>query len=535
MFVDCRRLDTEHAIDAEVCIIGAGAAGITLALELANKPYRVCLLESGGLTPDPETTSLNEAVNVGRAYSTGSTRLRYFGGTTGHWGGHCVPIRTENFEPRAWIRNSGWDLTRRELDPYYRRAHEVLDLGDFDYGATNIAASLNEPIFPFDSSRVESVGSRYNPMRFGSEYRDDLDRASNVTTYLYANVSSIDRHPTNSWVEGVSVKTINGKSFTCRAKHYVLATGGIENARLLLLSDRVEAAGLGNTNGLVGRFFMEHLFYPSGLILPSDQSYVLDVYTKEFKQNGTPALRCHIALPHSLVSQLQIPAFRAELQFARTDRFYESVASAGAIKEDLANLSFPDDLSRHLGETIRDPGPVLRRIFGKGPPLVYLLANHVEQVPNPDSRVTLSPQKDLLGLNKAALDWRLSEIDKLGIARAQTVIAAEVGRSGFGRMRIELPDEEAILLERATPGSHHMGTTRMDSNPREGVVDTNCRVHGLSNLFIAGSSVFPCCGYANPTLTIVALALRLGDHLDEILRRSASARRRQPDVTSTVA
>jgi hypothetical protein len=136
-------------------------------------------------------------------------------------------------------------------------------------------------------------------------------------------------------------------------------------------------------------------------------------------------------------------------------------------------------------------------------PTVYILENYVEQVPNPDSRVGLARRRDALGLNRATLRWQLSELDKIGIRTAHQVIAAEVGRTGFGRMRIEMPEEEEVLLAGAEGGPHHMGTTRMHDDPRRGVVDADCRIHGLKNAYIAGSSVFPTGGYINPTLTIV--------------------------------
>ncbi len=516
MFVDSRQLDDKSIIESEICIIGAGAAGITLAKRFAGMSYRVCLLESGGFTPDAGTTGLNVALNTGRSYSI--SRLRYFGGATNHWGGHCVPIRAMNFEPRPWIPDSEWPFSRSDLDPYYLRAHRVLGLEEFEYDAAKTAASLGLKLFPFDAARVETVVSRYNAVRFGRQFRNDVATASNITAYLFANVTSINRHPTGGRIVDVSAKTLAGNSFVVRARYYVLATGGIENARLLLISNAVEAAGLGNTNGLVGRFFMEHIWFESGLILPAKQGSLLPIYCRQHRRGGLE-FRCHLALPENVIRQQQIGDFRAELVPAPTDRLYDSVLSARAIREDLVRFEFPDSLLAHLGRISRDPAPVFRRLIKNAPPQMYVVASFVEQAPNPDSRVTLSFNKDALGLNRAQLDWRLSEIDKITITKAQKLLAAEVGRSGVGRMRIQVPDKESLLLNGATGGAHHMGTTRMHVSPRRGVVDANSRIHGLQNLFVAGSSVFPSAGYSNPTLTIVALALRLGDHLDGLVNR----------------
>jgi choline dehydrogenase-like flavoprotein len=517
MYVDSRRLDTKRAIDTDVCVVGGGAAGITLALQLAGQKFRVCMLESGGFTRDPETEELNSAINVGRPYPVRATRLRYFGGSTNHWGGHCAPIRALNFESRPWIGDAAWPFTRAELDPFYARAHGVLQLGDYDYGLDLVTRKMRLSPLPFDASRVESVVSRYNPLRLGQQYRRAVEEAGNLVTYLYANVTSINRHPESSYVSDVSVATISGRSFKVRARYFVLAAGGIENARLLLLSNRREAAGLGNANDLVGRYFMEHIWYVSGLILAANPAVKLPTYVQVNSIQQQLGVRCHIALPEAVIRREQIPDFRAEILAQRSDAFHDSVRSAHAIRDDLQKFDVSDQLLTHLANIIKDPGPVLRRILVEGPPLLYTLANYVEQVPNRLSRIALSNRRDALGLNRATVDWRLSPRDRLGIVKAHQLIAAEVGRSGFGRMRIEIPEYEDLLLDRATGGAHHMGTTRMHQNPRLGVVDANCQMHGLPNLFVAGSSVFPSCGYANPTLTIVALAIRMADRLKQMM------------------
>ena len=517
MYVDSRNVETK-AIETDVCVIGGGAAGITLALELAGQWFRVCVLESGGLEGDPETEALNRAINVGRPYQVAATRLRYFGGTTNHWGGNCSPIRPLNFESRPWIGDGAWPFTRADLDPFYARAHRVLQLGDYDYGLDSVRRTLKLSLFPFDPTRVESVVSRYNPLRLGQEYRRAVDEARNIVTYLYANVTSVNRHAVSNFVTDVSVATLSGRSFSVRAKYFVLATGGIENARLLLLSNRQQAAGLGNGTDLVGRYFMEHIWYVSGLILAADPDVTLPAYLQVQPVRQPLGVRCHLALPEAVIRQQQIPDFRAEVFTQRTDAFHDSVQSAYAIRDELQKFEFSDQLLTHLANIIRDPGPVLRRMWADRPPLLYWLANYVEQVPNRASRIALSTARDGLGLNRATVDWRLSPLDRLGIVRAHQLIAAEVGRSAFGRMRIQISEEEDLLLDGAIGGAHHMGTTRMHENPRLGVVDANCQVHGLPNLFVASSSVFPSCGYANPTLTIVALAIRMADRLKQLMK-----------------
>lgn len=520
MYIDSRKLDGSYIVQTDICIIGAGAAGITLAREFVKTPSRVCLLESGGFTLDPATQSLTDAINVGREYPILKTsRLRYFGGTTNHWGGHCVPIRGINFERRSSIPYSGWPFDRNHLDQYYKRAHDVLQLGEFTYDTTAMSKSLEMDIFPFNNANVETVVSRYNPFEFGEAYREQLKNATNVSTYLFANVTSINQNPDSNYVSDVSVKTLTGNTFTVRAKYFVLATGGIDNARLLLLSNQVQKNGLGNQNDLVGRFFMEHIWYPSGLILPVNQDESLQIYGAEHPYRRQVKIRAHIALPEKVIREQEVPDFRAEIYIGRNFMFHESVSSARFLRDKIANLEWPENFGEHVANIIRDPGTVVNYLRDKQGPLFYRLKNFVEQTPNPDSRIALSKEKDALGLLKPTLDWRLSEIDKVGIRKAHQLIAREVGRSGFGRMRIMMPEDEDILLEGASGGYHHMGTTRMHVDPRKGIVDPDCRIHGLQNIFVAGSSVFPTCGYANPTLTIVALSLRLADHLSSLMAR----------------
>jgi choline dehydrogenase-like flavoprotein len=469
-----------------------------------------------------ETHSLVDTINMGREYPQRNAHLRYFGGSTNHWGGACNPLRASDFEKRPWIPHSGWPFSLDDLKPYYTRAHQVLRLGDFNYDSAAIANSLKLSLFPFDATKIESVVARYNPLRLGTFYRGDLNRALNVTVYLYANVTSLNQHPNNHRVQDVSVRTLSGNRFTVRAKYFILATGGVENARLLLISNQVQQTGIGNQHDLVGRFFMEHIWYPSGIILPANQSTavgVSDFYGKRHINGEKIEVRCSLTLPENVIRQQQIPDFRAGIDVVRTFGYSESVSSLRALYNALKKSDYPADFTNHVLNIIKDPASILGHLTSYNPPFVYRLNNFVEQVPNPESRVVLAPEKDVLGLNKAAINWQLSEIDKQGIQKAQNLIAAEMGRSGFGRMRIELPADENVLLNGAVGGAHHMGTTRMHVDPRFGVVDANCRIHGLKNIFIAGSSVFPTGGFANPTLTIVALAIKLADHMIGIMNR----------------
>ena len=378
----------------------------------------------------------------------------------------------------------------------------------FDYDVARAAADSGLDLFPFDRSRVDTVLSRYQPLRFGPEYREALEQAPNIRVLLNGNLVNIDRDRDRARIAGLSIRTLPGNAFTVRARFYVIALGGIENARALLLSRDVEAAGLGNRHDLVGRFFMEHVSYQSGYLLPADPGKAYRFYTKLHPDPAGHDIQAHIALPQQLVRELAIPNYRAILS-------YKSDASQGRPpQKDRKRRSSEQRSDGFFAQIGRMIGDLVDQVGDAGDNLddAYRLRSYVEQVPDPDSRVGLADERDRLGLNRVYVDWRLSEANRRGIKEALKVIAAEAGRSGFGRARIDIEDSDPVL-DGARGSHHHMGTTRMHEDPKRGVVDPNCRVHGIENLFVAGSSVFPTSGHANPTLTIVALSLRLADHI----------------------
>lgn len=522
MYVDGRSLPDDFVARADICIVGAGAAGITLAREFIGQPFRVALIESGGFDLNQATQDLCKGVTTGRYYSPlHRTRLRYFGGSTNHWGGQCMPMRPMNFEFRPWIRFSGWPITWAQLLPFYRRAHDVIGLGEFDYDASRLSARLGRPLFPFDPSRVETIFSRDRALRFGQEFRDALGQAGNITTYLHSSVLSAERDSGSDRVDQVTVATLPGKRYAVRALYFVLAVGGIENARLLLLSNNVQSPGLGNQNDLVGRFFMDHIWYPSGDIVPADQGTELDAYGLQHSIGDGVGVRAHLSLPEDVIRREQIPDFRADIVASQlSPGTFSWPYVVRCLRNPGSAFACVEDFSTYVAVMLTEMGWRSGQLARKGG-VRYRLFNFVEQIPNPESRVTLSDEKDALGLRRVRLKWQLSELDKHGIRRAHELLALEVGRSGFGRLRIELPEHEEEILHGAVGGHHHMGTTRMSDDPKAGVVDADCRLHGLHNLYVAGSSVFPTSGFSNPTLTLVALSLRLADHLKAKFRRSA--------------
>lgn len=531
MLVSASTLPEDTLIESDICIIGAGAAGITLAREFINQPYQVCLLESGGLNFDEGTQSLYGGENVGVPYfPLKEARARYLGGSTNLWGGWSRPMDDIDFEYRPWMPYSGWPITRAELVPYYERAQKACNLGPFEYDFDYWEEALSQVQrrqLPFLTDRLVTCLWQLIPpthLRFGKAYRAEIQQARNINTYLHANVVEIDTNDTAQTVTRLRVASLEGKKFWVRAKAFILAVGGIENPRLLLASNKVQSTGLGNQHDLVGRFFMEHPYLISGKLRLSSPA---PLYTQQNFQLGEMFMGTALGLSKAVQEREQILNFGARLLPMQEEWIEAFKRLKSGKRQTKGHKAFPslhegrkyamteapvmEDLGKVIANLDRVAARAYAKVFNKKPNLcdTHLIG---EQAPNPDSRIMLSRERDSLGLNRAQLDWRLSPIDKYTIQRAQQIIAEEFERSGLGKLQIELTSDDASW--QAVKGSyHHIGTTRMSLNPRLGVVNEHCQLHGISNLYIAGSSVFPTSGLSNPTLTIVALAIRLADHI----------------------
>lgn len=467
-----------------MCVVGGGAAGITIARELADGPLDVLLLESGGVAADARTQALYRGRTFGRPYyRLDEVRTRRFGGSTHCWEGMCRPLAPQDFTARGWVPESGWPFDYAAMLPYYRRAQRVCGLDVFAYGAQRWATPEAAPL-PLGSETFENGVFQIAPHRFARRFGKELDRAPNIDVCLNANVVDLVASRDGARIERAEVATLSGRRFSAAARRFVLATGGIENARLLLASRGVHTQGLGNIHDLVGRYFMEHPHLVSGAWLPASEQSSLGFY------RARPSGSIH-------VSGCLTPS-------ARTQRDERILSFATFLARDAALPEFEEPLARFVAQMDGRAEPARRAVF---------FMNEVEQAPNRASRVRLTDERDALGMPVVQLEWRLSPIDKRTLLRGHQLLARELGRAGLGRLQIMLDADDNVWPPELGGGRHHMGTTRMHLNPKQGVVDADCRVHGLGNLFVAGSSVFPTSGSANPTLTLVALALRLADHL----------------------
>jgi choline dehydrogenase-like flavoprotein len=443
--------------------------------------------------------------------------LRFFGGSTNHWGGICLPLDEDDFEHRTWVEHSGWPLTLEKLNPYYRRAHPILELGKYDY-APDTWETTEFPQLPYKSERMLTrMVQNSPPTRFGQTYRPDITKAPNISSYLHANVVNIEADEDANEIQRLHVTCLPEKNFTVTAKKYVLAMGGIENPRLLLLSDKIQKTGLGNQHDLVGRYFADHPYLSNlGFIVLRDANQSTQLYQRNAREKISAS--AYLTLSAKARKQEKLLNSRIHIKTAKWSDYSPGNKALDSLYDgkDKGGLK---SFSKKLYRVLKDLDDVIVSKYDQSKD-AYLLkfGAWTELVPNPDSRVFLGEERDALGQRRVTLDWRISEQEKNSLIRTLKIIATELGRTGLGRMKIDFNENSGWPWEDISPGLHHMGTTRMHTDANQGVVDQNCKVHGIANLYITGSSVFPTFGHANPTLTITALALRLTDHIKEQLK-----------------
>jgi choline dehydrogenase-like flavoprotein len=542
MFIDTRQVSQDKSLIATVCIIGGGVAGISIARELEKQGIDTCLLESGGLQADHETRDLYRGKATGLNYQfADGCRARFLGGSSNCWGGWSRPLDAWDFEQRDWVPYSGWPFGLSHLEPYYRRTHQVLKLGpnNFDpsYWEKAIARSDVRRI-PLKSGKVRDTISQFSPpVRFGKAYRPELRNARYVRVFLYANVTQIIPDPLAGRIKEVTVQTLTGKQMRVAARIFILATGGIENARLLLASNRIVPAGLGNQHDLVGRFFMEHPRLLSGDIHFSREWSRNKLYDIKYHymNSAVAAQGVHIAAQLALTPETleKERLLNARICFCSE---FPGEGSQGAqalfrckqalLSKDQPGWRLRDDVMTMVKEPLNTFAYGFTRLFHPRAMIKKVSFQVIiEPAPSPDSRVSLSStQKDALGMPRVEVDWRLDTQVRRTADRSLALIASELRQTGIAHVNLdpsmELHDWPATMEPEGT--WHHMGTTRMHSDEKQGVVDADCKVHGLANLYIAGSSVFPTAGANFPTITITALALRLAEHVIGQLKNISS-------------
>jgi len=487
MILNGKKLENGKILDYDICIVGSGPAGLSVALELEPTRKRICVLEAGDRDESKkEKKEFYKGENAGLPYDIAGSRSRRLGGTSDRWAGYCALLDPEDFEKKSWIPNSGWPISYQNLLPFYKRAHRFLGLDPFEFNPRKWVTK-DSGLLEFDSDEVRNKIWNFNNLNFADAFEKRLKESSNIDVYLNSGLNEIHLNKKSDSVGFLKVRTSTKKAFKVRAKGFVLACGGLENARILLAQNQRSEKMFTNEN--IGRWFQEHPhYYKCANML--------------FYHRNADTVLYYTGVLHEGKKNLARAFFQINSKIRNQKKWQ--------------NLCFRFNTRSELAEQSQIILKILKRLYhtenrSYRMPRVLIMS---EQYPNPLSRVTLSEQRDRYHMPRIKLDWKMTELEMDSIYKSTLFLARKLGENGLGRLKVSdwLPSREK-MEKHINYGCHHLGTTRMSESPKSGVVDRNCRIFGLDNFFIAGSSVFPTGGCANPTLTILALSIRLADHL----------------------
>jgi choline dehydrogenase-like flavoprotein len=544
MITDGNTISPEQTLEADVVIVGSGPAGLTLAREFAGQALNVIVLESGEFGARRSLKKLNEGDTSGDPYPNPRWgRARQFGGTPNRWqihiadhlyGARYAPLEPIDFETRDFMPYSGWEITRNDLDPYYARAQVHCGLGAYEY-ETDYWHEPGQDAIPFKGGRLVTSMFQFGARDVWTKhYADVTQNAPNIRVVTAASVVEILTDDGGTNVTSVRAMNFVHQSFSVRAKVVILAVGCIESTRLLMLSTDKHRDGIGNDYDVLGRYFMDHPQSYLNILTPNDRKLFETTSMYDLRPHGQYGTMAKLTFSEETMRKEKLQNICFVL-FPRRDHFMsEAFQSFFSVALAMYHASRPSQLGFHMKTMAKGWRHLaqigLWELQGKAP-YPYLahggwagLANKaslfdvfevfslLEQAPDPANRITLTDAIDPNGTRKVHIHWKFTEADRQSVERSRRVFDAELAESQLGRMTWH-PDPYT-----SASSVHPLGGTRMHSNPHLGVVDAQCKVQGVSNLYIASSGVFPTSGYANPTLTVVALAVRIAEQVKKQLQ-----------------
>lgn len=521
MIADLERDPNLTDFSADVCIVGAGAAGITLAAELVRQGMRVLLLESGGKELESAAQTLNQGFYAGQLHQGANVgRFRALGGTTTAWGGQVLEMNAQDFAVRPWVPGSGWPFPKEELRPYYERALPAEGLAQVIRSDDEVwrEMKMNEPNL---GDALELYFTRWCPKpNFACLYRETL-ASPNLRVVLHATATVMLLAEDGSNVKGIQCRSLAGQEHIFSAMQYVLCLGTIESVRFLLQPLPGGQTPSWNRSGLLGRYFQSHIDLNAAHVPERDaaklQRWFANVYLRGYKYH---------------------PKFRLASQLQRQEQILNIAGSITCINTTEVELRRVKSLARNfvsgrfsrltvedLPRTLRQLPAMLRLGYGYcmhgraawPKKSAFWLRTHCEQEPLSQSCITLAEARDAVGLLRAQLDWRVSPLEWKTIHRFTELVQRTFAGLGLANIvpRPELAIEEGFRNITFDDSHHHMGGTRMAASAAEGVVSPDLQLHGMKNAYVCSASVFPTSGFSNPTHTLIALAIRLADHLKE--------------------
>ena len=528
MLIDSLSLEKNTSITSDICIIGGGVAGITLGLELHKRHKGITLIESGGEEFSLEKQKLYSPETKPELYPDPTfSRLRYLGGSSNHWDNSTNTLDPIDFEKRDWVPNSGWPINYEDLAKYYPKAGYYCGVGADGYKLENWVNKLsgNNPFSESQDIKSSITKSAVTPTRFFVKNKDELENSTALTIYKNANLTDIDFDVESGIVKSITFHSTPEVKHSVTAKIFIMCLGGIENARLMLKFNEKYNNKLGNQYDNVGRYFMDHPVIRAAHLYPSDT--IDKTYFKFFKSIliKDKIVHGHVKLKESALYNYRINNLR--IPFVPSTKYIMShgISSAHILSDSVSDLEVPDDFGKHIMNIVRDID--LLAEAGSQQAFDWELSDDamqfggfqiqamIEQTPDRDNRITLGTERDPYNIRRINIAWRVTDEDKRLAWEGLNILAREVGKLAIGRLRVLKERESRIWGSQLAFGHHHIGTTRMSNGPKQGVVDTDQKVFGTKNFFIGGSSVFSTGGHVPPTLTIVALSIRLAKHISD--------------------
>jgi choline dehydrogenase-like flavoprotein len=508
---------------------------------LIGSDKKVLLVESGGVTEDREALSLYEGYSIGHPVELTFGRYRILGGSSLMWGGRCALLDPMDFESREWVPGSGWPVSYDELAPYYEKAIHTCNFTEKWNALSDVQRLLNIKLPALASGNLVPFVWRIAPrdrhrslwnrltfgyrasFKFGPAYLPELEKAKNIDVLVHANLVQLRAGEDDAAVRSAEFSTLDGRKARVTAKAFVVCCSGIDNPRILL---NLPEGLLRNANAhdQIGRYFAQH---PRGIIgiveaAPRQASVLQKTFNDFVRPRHTP-VQYEVGLALSGEAQRKHRLLNASVGLYYEADDFSIWKTAARVRQSLSRRSFNRQFLRdvltvglgvgEIGTNIVRRWVLGREVLHKNPVIRAII--DLEQVPRPESRITLSPDVDAMGMRKCIIDWRLGELERHTANLFADFLDEELRASGLGALRKSnwLTSKAPLTEEDLRSNLHFIGATRMAARPEDGVVDRNCRVFGINNLFMAGASVFSMGGHGNPMVTIVALATRLGEHL----------------------